>query len=255
MKITILGSGTSNGVPQIGCHCRTCRSEDSRDKRLRCSSLIESDNGTRVLIDCGPDFRQQIMSLDSPHLDAIIITHEHYDHIGGLDDLRPIQLFQMDVFAEENCANNLRKRLPYCFIPEDKRYPGVPTINLRHIEPHIPINIGDLQIIPFRVMHGKLPILGFRIGKLAYITDMSTLPESEWQYVEGAETLITNALHHRLHPSHQNFRQAISFAQKVNAKETYFIHMTHFVLPHAEEEKLLPPHIHLAYDGLTINIT
>lgn len=253
MTITILGTGTSNGVPQLGCRCRTCRSEDPRDKRLRCSSLIESENGTRVLIDCGPDFRQQMMPFESVHLDAILITHEHYDHVGGLDDLRPIQLFQMNVYAEDICAAHLRERLPYCFTPKEKRYPGVPSINLEHMEPHVPIKVNDIEIMPFRVMHGKLPILGFRIGGLAYITDMSHLPETEWKYVEGAELLVVNALHHRYHPAHQTLEEAIEFAKKVNAKETYFIHMTHFLLPHAEEEAQMPEHMHIAYDGLKLD--
>ncbi len=253
MKLTILGSGTSNGVPQIGCHCRTCRSSDPRDKRLRCSSLIESDGGTRIMIDCGPDFRQQIMTLPSQHIDAIFITHEHYDHVGGLDDLRPTQLFDLNVYAEDFCAEHLMQRIPYCFTPKEKRYPGVPAINLEHMAPHVPITIGDITVLPFRVMHGNLPIVGFRIGKLAYITDMSTLPDSEWQYVEGAETLIVNALHHRSHPSHQTVEQAIGFARKAGARQTYFIHMSHFVLPHADEEAFLPENMHLAYDGLEID--
>lgn len=252
MKLTILGSGTSNGVPQIGCHCRTCRSTDPRDRRLRCSSLIESDSGTRILIDCGPDFRQQIMPLPSQHLDAIFITHEHYDHVGGLDDLRPVQLFNVNVYAEQLCADHLMQRIPYCFTPKEKRYPGVPSINLEQMDLHVPVKVGDVTVIPFRVMHGLLPIAGFRIGTLAYITDMSTLPDSEWEYVAGAETLVVNALHHRPHPSHQTVEQAIEFARKVNARQTYFIHMSHFVLPHADEEALLPDNIHLAYDGLEI---
>ncbi len=181
MKLTILGSGTSNGVPQIGCHCRTCRSTDPRDRRLRCSSLIESDSGTRILIDCGPDFRQQIMPLPSQHLDAIFITHEHYDHVGGLDDLRPVQLFNVNVYAERLCADHLMQRIPYCFTPKEKRYPGVPSINLEQMDLHVPVKVGDVTVIPFRVMHGLLPIAGFRIGTLAYITDMSSIPESEFE--------------------------------------------------------------------------
>lgn len=252
MKLTILGSGTSNGVPQIGCRCRTCCSTDPRDKRLRCSSLIESDGGTRILIDCGPDFRQQILPLPSQHLDAIFITHEHYDHVGGLDDLRPTLLFDLNVYAEDYCAQHLMERIPYCFTPKEKRYLGVPSINLDHIEPHVPVTVGDISVLPFRVMHGTLPILGFRIGKLVYITDMSTLPDSEWQYIMGADTLIVNALHHRQHPSHQTVEQAVKFAQKIAARQTYFIHMSHFILPHEDEEALLPQGIHLAYDGLQI---
>lgn len=254
MKLRFLGTGTSNGVPQIGCRCRTCSSTDPRDRRLRCSSLIESDGGTRILIDCGPDFRQQFIGLLSQHIDAIFITHEHYDHVGGLDDLRPVQLFQMNVYAEEYCAEHLRQRIPYCFTPKDKRYPGVPAINLEHMEPHVPVRVGDIDVLPFRVMHGKLPIVGFRIGRLAYITDMSSMPETEWQYLEGTETLVVNALHHRSHPSHQTVEQAVEFAKRVGANQAYFIHMSHFVLPIDEENSLLPPGMQLAYDGLEIKI-
>lgn len=252
MKLTFLGTGTSNGVPQMGCRCRTCRSTDAHDKRLRCSSLVESDGGTRILIDCGPDFRQQFLPLPSQRIDAIFITHEHYDHVGGLDDLRPVQLFQMNVYAEQYCADHLRQRIPYCFTPLDKRYPGVPAINLEHMEIHVPVTVGDVTVMPFRVMHGRLPIVGFRIGRLTYITDMSSMPESEWEYIRGTEILVVNALHHRVHPSHQTVEQAIEFAEKVNARQTYFIHMSHFVLPHEEENKFLPASMQLAYDGQEI---
>jgi len=254
-KITILGSGTSNGVPQIGCNCSTCRSNDKRDKRLRCSTMIEHD-GTTVLIDCGPDFRQQILSLPYfPHIDAIFLTHEHYDHVGGIDDIRPGILFNdLCIYAEDFVAQHLMERIPYCFTPPEKRYPGVPAITLEHMEPHHEIKIGSISVMPFRVMHGKLPIIGFRIGPLTYITDMKTLPDSEWKYLRNTDTLIVNALHYRPHPAHQSVTDAINFSYKVGARQTYFIHMSHFVLPHAEGDFLLPKDIHYAYDGLTLQI-
>ena len=260
MKVTILGSGTSGGVPQVGCRCRTCRSTDPRDKRLRTSAIIETDDDKHILIDCGPDFReqflryQQSLSSTSKLIDAIILTHHHYDHIGGLDDLRPVSLFSMPIYAEEHCIEQLIARLPYCFTPPEKRYLGVPTLDLRPFSLHEPLCIGNTKIIPFRVMHGKLPITGFRIGDLTYITDMSSLPPGEMQYVEGTKILICNALHHRHHPSHMTTEESVDFAQKVGAEETYFIHMSHYCLPHAEEDSLLPPHIHLAYDGMVLNI-
>ena len=255
MKLTILGSGTSNGVPQIGCMCSTCRSEDPRDKRLRCSALIEHE-GTTILIDCGPDFRQQILSLPKfPKIDAIFLTHEHYDHVGGIDDIRPDILFgDVEIYAEDLVAEHLMARIPYCFTPPEKRYPGVPAITLEHMEPHRAIRVGSLDVMPFRVMHGRLPIVGFRIGSLAYITDMKTLPDSEWEFLNDVDTFIVNTLHYRSHPAHQSVPDSIAFAQRVGARQTFFIHMSHFVLPHAEAERMLPPAIHYAYDGLTLEL-
>lgn len=252
MNITILGTGTSCGVPQIGCQCEVCTSDDPHDKRLRCSALIEVE-GKRILIDCGPDFRQQMLNLDFKRLDAIFITHEHYDHVGGIDDLRPYSIFgDVDLYAEPYCAQHLRERLPYCFLPKEMRYPGVPALNLYEIEPHVAIRIGDVEVIPIRVMHGKLPIVGFRIGKMAYITDMKTIPEEEFEYLMGVDTLIVNGLRHYEHPTHQTIEEAIDFARRLGVKETYLIHMNHHILRHAQEEKKLPQGVHMAYDGLKL---
>ncbi len=292
MKITILGSGTSCGVPQIGCPCEVCTSADNRDKRLRTSALVEV-GGKHILIDCGPDFREQMLRIDFKPLDAVLITHEHYDHVGGLDDLRPYSIFgDVDVYAEKLCADHLMQRIPYCFTPKEKRYPGVPAINLIEIEPHVPIIIKDVEkepmasayledavkmkrqqvwdelqrmkeqkggvgnhdveIMPIRVMHGRLPIVGFRIGNFAYITDMKTIPEEEFAYLEGVEYMIVNGLRHKEHPSHQSIEEAIAFARRLGVKETWLVHMSHHIESHAREEQKLPTGIHLAYDGEVI---
>lgn len=292
MKVTILGSGTSCGVPQIGCSCEVCTSTDPKDKRLRTSALVEV-GGKRILIDCGPDFRQQMLRLDFKPLDAVLITHEHYDHVGGLDDLRPYCIWgDIDVYAEKFCADHLLERIPYCFTPKEKRYPGVPTINLVEIEPHVPILIKDKErtpmldeylddavkmkrrqvweefrgmknreengcchdvvIMPIRVMHGNLPIIGFRIGNFAYITDMKTIPSSELSYLQGVEYMIVNGLRHREHPSHQTIEEAIAFSQCLGVKKTWLVHMSHHIKLHAVEQQGLPDGFHLAYDGKVI---
>lgn len=255
MKITILGSGTSTGVPQIGCRCATCTSTDPRDKRLRCSIIIETDNGTHILIDCSADFRQQMLTQPFEKIDAVLITHEHYDHVGGLDDLRPYCAFgDIEIYAEQDVCERLEERIPYCFTPKEKRYPGVPALNLNPIAPHEAFTVNGTEILPLRVMHGKLPILGFRIGDFAYITDMTSMTEEDVTMVKGVKTLIINALRHEPHSSHQTVEQAIEVAHQIGASETYLTHMSHNIKPHAMEDALLPPNVHLAYDGLKIAV-
>ena len=259
MKITILGTGTSCGVPQIGCNCAVCTSTDTRDRRLRCSAIVDVD-GRRILIDCGPDFREQMLGIDFRKLDAVLITHEHYDHVGGLDDLRPYSVFgDVNVYAEQFCVDHLIERKPYCFTPKDKRYPGVPAINLLTIQPRVPIILQDednspVSIFPVRVFHGKLPIVGFRIRNFLYITDMKTIPEDEFAYLEGIDTLVVNGLRHEEHPSHQTIDEAILFSERIGAKQTYIIHMSHHIECHAIEEQKLPENVHLAYDGMSFEV-
>lgn len=253
MRLVFLGTGTSCGVPVIGCQCEVCQSADPRDKRTRCSALVETDS-TRLLIDCGPDFRQQIMPQPFRRIDAILITHSHYDHMGGMDDIRPYcQFGQIDVYADPQARRSMLQMLPYCFA--EHRYPGVPAIGLHEIRPHEPLHVGDLTIVPIQVMHGQLPILGFRIGKLTYITDMKTIDEGEMPYLEGTEVLVVNALRFdKPHHSHQLVGDAVSFAHRVGARQTYLIHSCHDIGLHEEVNRHLPVNIQLAYDGQTVEI-
>lgn len=248
MKLTFLGTGTSCGVPVIGCQCEVCQSADPHDQRTRCSVLVETDE-TRLLIDCGPDFRQQILPLPFRKIDGILITHSHYDHVGGMDDIRPYcQFGEINVYADPVARKGMLEMLPYCFA--ENRYPGVPAIGLHEIHKHEPFRIGNLDIMPIEVMHGKLPILGYRIGKLAYITDMKTIEESEYPYLEGTELLVVNALRFtKPHHSHQLVDDALAFAHRVGAKQTLLIHVCHDIGLHESVNRLLPEGVQLAYDG------
>lgn len=254
IEVRILGSGTSTGVPVIGCTCPVCTSQDSRDKRLRTSALISTDDA-EILIDCGPDFRQQILRTSKfRKIDAVLITHEHYDHVGGIDDLRAFMPFgRIAMYAESYTADHLKQRLPYCLVDQD--YPGVPKIDLYLIKAAVPFFVNNTEIIPIRVMYGKLPILGYVINrKLAYITDMLHLPKESFSFLSNLDLLIINALQVKEHPAHQNISQAIAITQMLHPKETYFIHMSHNAGTHEFINSKLPPHIHFAYDNLVIKV-
>ena len=252
MKLTFLGTGTSCGVPTIGCQCYTCSSTDPHDKRLRCSALIETEQ-TRLLIDCGPDFRQQIMSQPFRKIDGILITHAHYDHMGGMDDIRPYcQFGEINVYADPLARQGMLQMLPYCFA--EHRYPGVPAIQLHEIHKHEPLRIGDIDIMPIEVMHHDLPILGYRMGGLTYITDMKTINDEEMPYLEGTDVLVVNALREKPHHSHQTVADAVRFARRVGARQTWLIHSSHDIGRHAEVNAQLPPDIQLAYDGQVIEV-
>ena len=292
MKLHFLGTGTSIGVPQMGCSCSVCRSEDPRDKRLRCSALLETDDHRLILIDCGPDFRTQMLRFIAEHpytddtlvpysvrnmsemsdeqarkmglheaprfdyamprIEAVLLTHEHFDHVAGLDDLRPFSYFHsIDVWAEPNVAEAIINHMGYVF--GEKHYPGAPKLTMNPLEEHQSITIGDNEIVPVRVYHGKLPILGYRIGPLAYLTDMSQLGEQEWGKLEGVETLVVSALRDEPHATHQTIEEAIAFGRKVGAKRTYFIHMCHTAGKQADRDEQLPEGFRFAYDGLTID--
>ena len=252
MKLTFLGTGTSKGVPEIGCTCPTCLSTDPRDKRLRVSALVETDNA-RILIDCGPDFRTQMLRVPFDRLDGVLLTHEHYDHTGGIDDLRPFAIFgDIDIYADELTHRHLRERLPYFF--REVLYPGVPRLLFHTVEPQHSFTINDVEVTPLQVMHGKLPILGYRIGNLGFVTDMTEAPKETIDKLKGVDTLVIGALRQRPHATHQTIDEAIGVARCVGARETYLIHMNHEAGLHAETDALLPEHVHLAYDGLVIEI-
>lgn len=247
MDLLFLGTGTSTGVPQIGCNCRTCTSANIKDKRLRASVLIT--NGlTRLLIDCGPDLRQQLITNRIYKLTGILLTHDHYDHVGGLDDVRP--LGEAQVYAEKRVINIVKRNMPYCF--GDNRYPGVPTINLHEIDENS-FEIENTTIQPIRIMHAKLPILGFRINNIAYLTDVKTIDDKAIEQLQNLDVLVLNALRINDHISHLSLSEALEIAAKIAAKKTYFTHISHDLGLHDEINCILPPNIQLAYDGMIIN--
>lgn len=251
-KIEFLGTGTSTGVPQPLCTCEVCRSTDPHDKRLRCSSILKFDN-THILIDCSPDFRYQAMRAGIDHIDALLLTHAHTDHMGGLDDLRPYCTYApLPIYAEESVIENVRTRLPYCFMKNP--YPGIPRFDTHAIEPSTPFSIGGIEIMPLRIMHYNLPIVGYRFGNMAYITDCLTMPDETAEQLKGLDTLIINALRHTEHISHQTLSTALEVIERLAPKQAYLIHMSHDMGLHAEVSKQLPPNVHFAYDGLVLDI-
>lgn len=253
MKLTFLGTGTSTGVPLIGCECPTCKSTDPHDKRFRASALLSLESGTNILIDCGPDFRSQILRQDSPELAALLITHSHYDHVGGIDDLRPYcKGKDFPVWCKKDVAQDLRQRNPWSFAK--KLYPGVPTFNITEAEPYKPFYINELKITPLLIMHGKLPIIGFRFdapdSSIAYITDCKTMPEMTLKALMGSDILVINALRYNDHISHMTVPEALEIVEKVKPGKTYFTHICHQMGRHKDIN--LPENVQLAYDGLTI---
>ena len=252
MKVRFLGTGTSTGVPQIGCKCDVCSSSDMRDKRLRTSVRIEIDDKV-LMIDCSPDFRQQLLAFPFGKIDAILFTHEHYDHVGGIDDLRPFSVFgAVDLYMEERLKNILKERLPYCFA--DHKYGGVPDLAVMPISADKDFQIGTVRVTPIRVMHYRLPILGFRIRNFAYLTDIKTMEEKELEKLEGVDTLVVSALRKTEHISHQTLDQALKIIDRIKPKIAYLTHMSHEIGMHAKVEEELPPHVLLAYDGLEISV-
>ncbi len=250
-QLTFLGTGTSTGVPQIGCQCTVCQSTNPKDHRLRTSVLYETDKGKRILIDCGPDFREQMLSLPFAPIHLVLITHEHYDHVGGLDDLRPFTaLGAVPIVCNDLCAQHLCQRMPYCFV--ENKYPGVPQIELKVVSKEQILSSCGETIIPIEVMHGQLPIFGYRIGQMAYISDMSRITTNEMRKLKGCRLLVVNALRIESHHSHQSLSQALELIEKCRPKEAYLVHMSHQIGLHDEVQRSLPQNVFLAYDGLKL---
>ena len=253
VKVTFLGSGTSQGVPLIGCHCEVCTSSDHRDKRLRSSVLVESSE-TRIVIDTGPDFRQQMLREKTGKLDAVVFTHEHKDHIAGLDEVRAFNFItgkSIPVYATERVQKALKREFAYIF-SEDK-YPGIPQIDLFEFDDD-PFFVGDIPVQPISVMHYKLPVKGFRIHGFAYLTDANFIAEAEKDKLRNLDVLVLNALRREPHISHFTFEEAIALVKELNPKKAYFTHISHQLGLHAEVSKELPENIELGFDGLQLVI-
>ena len=247
-----LGTGTSQGVPIIGCECEVCQSSDPKDIRSRSSVHVEY-NGVHLQIDTGPDFRSQMLREKLSRVDAVLFTHEHQDHIAGLDDTRPI-IFRtgrnMQVYGQSRVIDRIKKVYDYAF--EEQPYPGAPKIDAHIIEEGESFHINGVEITPLPIIHGRLPILGFRIGDMAYLTDTNQIPESTMELLKGLDILVLDALHHRNHFSHYTLEQAVEKAKEIGAKQTYFIHMSHYMGLHEDVEKTLREGQNLAYDGLKV---
>ena len=253
LTISFLGTGTSQGIPVIACNCEVCCSNDPRDKRLRSSLMIE--HGSEVfIIDTGPDFRQQMLRHKVDRLTAVLFTHEHKDHVAGLDDVRAFNFMlkkAIDVYAEKRVQKALKREYAYIFAPST--YPGVPRINMHTLE-NKPIQIAGLDFTPVRVFHYKLPVLGFRIRDFAYLTDVKTIPEEEQHKLKNLKVLVLTALRKEEHISHMNLDEALAMIEVLKPETTYLIHMSHRFGKHAEEEKKLPSNVKIAYDGLKIKV-
>lgn len=252
MKITFLGTGTSQGVPVIGCTCEVCQSLDYRDKRLRSSIHVQIENQSLV-IDTGPDFRQQMLREHINRLDAVLFTHSHKDHIAGLDDVRAYNYLQqsdMPIYGNADVLAQLKTEFYYAF--EKNKYPGIPQLKLHEIT--APFTIGSVKIIPLPVLHYQLPVLGFRINDFSYITDANQIPAQTLDLLKGTKVLVLNALQREKHISHFNLEEALAIATRIEAEQTYFIHISHKLGRHKIVERELPNSVALAYDGLSIEV-
>lgn len=255
MTLTFLGTGTSQGVPVIACKCAVCTSGDRRDRHLRTAALVTTDTGDNILIDIGPDFREQMLRHDVTHLEGILITHAHRDHVGGIDDIRSFNYVQhkkMDIFCNHEARTTIERDYRYIFAPHE--FPGLPEAEIHEQDGRHPFHIGSTEIMPIRAMHKDLPILGFRIGRLAYLTDANYIPPEEMDKLRGLDVLVINALRKEKHYSHYCLPEALDVIATVAPREAYLIHVSHEMGLYAEVNASLPPHVQLAYDGLTVNI-
>jgi phosphoribosyl 1,2-cyclic phosphate phosphodiesterase len=253
LRVTILGSGTSLGVPMIACDCKVCRSANPKDKRLRASVLIQCE-ATNLVIDTGPDFRMQMLNSGITHLESILITHCHKDHTAGLDDVRAfnwINKTKADVYAEASVIRSLRQEFAYAF--SESKYPGLPEIILNKIDEQ-PFEIEGIRVIPIRVMHHLLPVLGFRIGDFTYLTDTNHVPESEFSKIRGSKVLVVDGLRHETHISHFNLSQALELIAELKPDKAYITHISHQLGLHDEINPTLPSNVELAYDGLVFEL-
>ena len=255
MRITFLGTGTSQGVPVIGCGCAVCTSADAHDKRLRVSVLVET-GGKRILIDAGPDLRQQMLRAGVRELDAVLLTHEHMDHIAGMDDLRAFSFGHeppkpVPIYGDEPTLKAVRRVYEYAF--KEHKYPGVPEFDLQTIERE-PFNVQGVGVIPVEVMHLRMPVMGFRIGGFTYITDAKTISPEELEKIRGTEVLVLNALREKEHYSHLNLSEALAIVEEVKPRQAWFTHISHWMGTHADTNARLPDHVRLAHDGLVVEL-
>ena len=254
LKITFLGTGTSQGVPVIGSKHPVCLSADSRDKRLRVSVLLTWENASYV-IDCGPDFRQQMLSNNVTVLDGILFTHEHSDHTAGIDDIRPFFFKQGDIpiYADKRVIKALKKRFDYIFSKKN-RYPGAPAVAINRVRKNTAFSLKGKSVVPVQALHNNLKIFGYRIDNFTYLTDVKTMKSDQIEKIKGCKVLVVNALRTEAHPSHFNLEEALSFVAQVKPGKAYFTHISHLLGFHDEVEKSLPDNVYLAYDNLTIEV-
>lgn len=255
MKIRFLGTGTSQGVPVIACSCPVCLSTDSRDKRLRTSALIELANGYNLVIDTGPDFRYQMLREHIDHLDGVLMTHSHKDHIAGLDDVRAFNYHQqqsISIYADAATLEALQREFYYAF--SAVKYPGVPQLDLEEVKPLVPFRLFEQEIIPFEVLHYKMPVIGYRLGQFAYITDAKTVSAESRALLKNLDVLVVNALQESPHISHFTLEEALAFIKDINPKRAFLTHISHRFGKHEYIESLLPPNVYVAYDGLFIEV-
>ncbi|MFH1052297.1 MAG: MBL fold metallo-hydrolase [bacterium] len=253
-RVTFFGTGTSSGIPTIGCPCDVCNSTDERDKRLRSSILIQSET-TTILIDTSPDLRQQMLKHNITKVDAILYTHHHFDHIGGFDDIRAFNYTSrkpVPIYLMQKTLDSIKRTFFYAFEELEQLGGGIPVVNVNIIDEVNKITIGDIEIIPIPLLHGKMNVLGFRVDDFAYCTDTNYIPENSLTLLNNLDILVLDALRYTKHETHFSLNEAIETAQKINAKTTYFTHMAHEI-KHSECEQKLPQNIRLAYDGLVLN--